>query len=95
MTASIFKAIHNLRQINSFKAQGVNRIYRLPWKEFVPLDQLFADNSFFTGSVNVDDTQVLILDLEHILAEIFPNVLIEDVTQEILNQIDQTCPEGA
>jgi len=74
------------KSINSFKAQGVNRIYRLPWKEFVPLDQLFEDNSFFTGSVNVDDTQVLILDLEHILAEIFPDVIIEDISQEILDQ---------
>jgi len=74
------------KSINSFKAQGVNRIYRLPWKEFVPLDQLFEDNPFFTGSVNVDDTQVLILDLEHILAEIFPDVLIENISQEILDQ---------
>ncbi|MCP3942723.1 MAG: chemotaxis protein CheV [Desulfobacteraceae bacterium] len=74
------------KKINSFKAQGVKRIYRLPWKEFVPLDQLFEDNSFFTGSVNVEDTQVLILDLEHILAEIFPDVLIEDISQEILDQ---------
>jgi two-component system chemotaxis response regulator CheV len=74
------------KKINSFKAQGVNRIFRLPWKEFVPLDQLFEDNSFFTGSVNVEDTQVLILDLEHILADIFPEVLIEEISQEILNE---------
>ncbi len=73
------------KAINSFKAQGVKRIYRLPWKEFVPLDQLFEDNSFFTGSVNVDDTQVLILDLEHIIAKIFPDVIIEDISQEILS----------
>lgn len=74
------------KTINSFKAQGVNRIYRLPWKEFVPLDQLFEDNSFFTGSVNVEGTQVLILDLEHILAEFFPETLIEKISQEILDQ---------
>ncbi|CCK80337.1 chemotaxis protein CheV [Desulfobacula toluolica] len=74
------------KTINSFKAQGVNRIYRLPWKEFIPLDHLFEDNSFFTGSVNVDDTQVLILDLEHILAEFFPETLIEQISQENLDQ---------
>ena len=74
------------KTINSFKAQGVNRIYRLPWKEFTPLDQLFEDNSFFTGSVNVDDNQILILDLEHILAKIFPEVLIEEISQEVLDQ---------
>ncbi len=74
------------KTINSFKAQGVNRIYRVPWKEFVPLDQLFEDNSFFTGSVNVEDKQILILDLEHILAQIFPEILIEDISRETLNQ---------
>jgi len=74
------------KTINSFKAQGVNRIYRLPWKDFVPLGHLFEENSFFTGSVNVDDTQVLVLDLEHILAGIFPKILIEDLSEETLNR---------
>lgn len=73
------------KAVNSFKAQGVKRIYRLPWKEFAPLDHLFEENSFFTGSVNVDDTQVLVLDLEHIMAEIFPGILIEDLSQEIID----------
>ena len=73
------------KTINSFKVQDVNRIYRLPWNKFVPLDELFEDNSFFTGSVNVDDTQVLVLDMEHILAEFFPDILIENISQEILS----------
>ncbi len=72
--------------INSFKAQGVKRIYRLSWKDFVPLDQLFEDNLFFTGSVHVDDTQVLVLDLEHMLGNIFPEIIIEEVSQENIDQ---------
>ncbi|MCG8563605.1 MAG: chemotaxis protein [Desulfobacterales bacterium] len=72
--------------VNSFKVQGVNRIYRLSWKEFVPLDQLFENSAFFTGSVHVDDTQVLVIDLEHILAGIFPDQILEEVSEEILTQ---------
>ncbi len=74
------------KTVNGFKCQGVKRIYRLPWEDFIPIDQLFGEVSYFTGSVNVEDTQVLILDFEHILADIFPDLLIEDVSQEIMNQ---------
>jgi two-component system chemotaxis response regulator CheV len=73
------------KTVNSFKAQGVKRIYRLSWKEFVPLNRLFEDNAYFTGSVNVDDTEILVLDLEHITADIFPDILVENLSQEILD----------
>ena len=69
--------------VNSFKVQDVNRIFRLSWKDFVPLDNMFKDNSFFTGSVNVEKSQILILDLEYILANIFPDLVLEDVAEEI------------
>lgn len=72
------------KSINSFKAQGVKRIYRLPWSEFVPLDRIFENNSYFTGSVNVDDTEILVLDLEHITANIFPDILVENISQETM-----------
>ncbi len=74
------------KKVNSLKVQGVKRIYRMSWEQFIPLDQFFGDNSFFTGSVNVDDMQVMILDLEHILAKIFPDVLIEELSADILEQ---------
>jgi two-component system chemotaxis response regulator CheV len=73
------------KTVNSFRAQGVKRIYRLSWEEFAPIDQLFEDNSYFTGSVNVDDTEILVLDLEHITADIFPDILVENLSQEILD----------
>ncbi len=74
------------KKVNSLKVQGVKRIYRMPWEKFIPLDQVFGDNSFFTGSINVDDMQVMILDLEHIMAGIFPDVLIEELSADILKQ---------
>ncbi|MFH1154407.1 MAG: chemotaxis protein [Pseudomonadota bacterium] len=72
--------------INSFKVQGVKRIYRLSWKDFVPLDPLFESGSYFTGSVHVDNSQILVLDLERILSDIFPELIIEDVNDDTLNK---------
>jgi len=72
--------------INSFKVQGVKRIYRMSWQEFVPMDVMLESNAYFTGSVHVEETQILVLDLEHILASIFPNLIIEDVSEEIILQ---------
>ncbi len=72
--------------VNSFKVQGVKRIYRLSWKDFVPLDALFENNACFTGSVQVEDSQVLVLDLEHILAGIFPDLILEEVADDLMDK---------
>ena len=72
--------------VNGFKVQGVNRIYRLSWQEFVPLDDMFSDNAYFTGSVHVEDSQVLVLDLEHILSEIFPDLILEEVAKDMIEK---------
>ena len=72
--------------VNSFKVQGVKKIHRLSWKEFVPLDQIFEENSYFSGSVNLDDTEVLVIDLEHILAEIFPELVLQDISDAVIDQ---------
>ena len=72
--------------INSFRVQGVKRIYRLSWKDFVPMDAMLESNACFTGSVQVEDTQILVLDLEHILASIFPELIIEEVSDEVIHK---------
>jgi two-component system chemotaxis response regulator CheV len=79
--------------INSFRVQGVKRIYRLSWKDFVPMDTLFAGNAFFTGSVHVENTQILVLDLEHILSAIFPDLIIEDVSELTLKKKESISRE--
>jgi len=70
--------------VNGFKVNGVKRIYRLSWKDLVPLDQTIGDTNFFTGSVHVEGDQILVIDLEHILSNIFPDLIIEDVSEENL-----------
>ncbi len=77
--------------VNSFKVQGVKRIYRMSWQEFVPMDVMLQSNAYFIGSVHVDDIQILVLDLEHILASIFPNLVTEEISQEVIRQ-QETIP---
>ncbi len=72
--------------VNSFKVQGVKRIYRMSWQEFVPMDAMLESNAYFTGSVHVEEIQILVLDLEHILASIFPDLVIEEVSEEVIMQ---------
>ena len=72
--------------VNSFKVQGVKRIYRLSWKELIPFDQTFGNNNYFTGSVHIDGTQILVIDLEHILSKIFPDLVIEEVAEDVIKQ---------
>ncbi len=70
--------------VNSFKVQGVKRIYRVSWNELEPLDSFVQCNSYLTGSVHVDDSQVLVLDLEHILSNFFPDLALEDVADDVM-----------
>lgn len=77
--------------VNSFKVQGVNKINRLSWKEFVPLNEMFDQNSFFSGSVDVDGTEVLVIDLEHILADIFPELVLKDIPDSMIEKKNTVC----
>ena len=72
--------------VTGFRVQGVKRIHRLSWAAFVPLDQLFEKNSYFTGSVEIEKSQVLVLDLEYILSSFFPDQVIEAVEPEMIQK---------
>nr|WP_319491464.1 chemotaxis protein [uncultured Desulfobacter sp.] len=79
--------------VNGFKVNGVRRIYRISWKDLVPLDQAIGDTNYFTGSVSIEGDQILVIDLEHILSNIFPDLIIEDVSEENL-QKNETITRG-
>lgn len=79
--------------VTGFRVQGVKRIHRLSWADFVPLDQIFEKNSYFTGSVEIEDSQVLVLDLEYILSCFFPDQVIEAVGDEMI-QKGKTIPRN-
>ena len=71
-------------RVNGFKVDDVNRIHRIRWSEVQPLAQ-FIDQfrPRFTGSVNIDGREILILDLEYIIGEFDPDSVLhieEDAT---------------
>lgn len=57
-------------RVNGFKVDGVNQIHRVSWQDIQPMAS-FIDQyrPRFTGSVNIEGREILIVDLEHIVAE--------------------------
>ncbi|MDO3378600.1 chemotaxis protein CheV [Geoalkalibacter halelectricus] len=65
------------REVNSFLVDGVNQIHRISWKDVKPLDEFFTPyKPRFTGCITVDGREVMIVDLEHVISEIFPEQTI-------------------
>ncbi|KIH76078.1 two-component system, chemotaxis family, response regulator CheV [Geoalkalibacter ferrihydriticus] len=65
------------REVNSFLVDGVNQIHRISWKDVKPLDDFFTPyKPRFTGCITVDGREVMIVDLEHVITEIFPEQTI-------------------
>jgi len=57
-----------------FLVGGVNRIHRIGWDSISPLSPFLAEvDSKFTGSLNIDGREVLVVDMERILGEILPS----------------------
>jgi two-component system chemotaxis response regulator CheV len=63
---------------NGFKVDGVNQIHRVNWNDVQPLAH-FIDQyrPRFTGSINIDGREILIVDLEHIIAEFDPEASLD------------------
>jgi two-component system chemotaxis response regulator CheV len=59
--------------VNGFIIDAINQIHRLSWSEVKSLNPVLKQHTTrFTGTVNVKDKEVLIMDLEYIVSEIFP-----------------------
>ncbi len=60
-------------RVNGFKVDGVNMIHRVTWVDVQPMAS-FIDQYHprFTGSINIEGREILIVDLEHIVAEFDP-----------------------
>ncbi|OGV55985.1 MAG: hypothetical protein A2017_07930, partial [Lentisphaerae bacterium GWF2_44_16] len=75
--------------VNSFMIDGVNRIHRVSWKNIKPMDALLEGCvSCFTGSINVEKRQILVIDLEHLLSDLNPSSgIIDRIDKETAKQI--------
>ncbi len=62
-------------RVNGFLIEGVNQIHRISWEDVRPMPSLFEPfRSRFTGSIHIGDREILIVDLEHIVVEIDPEL---------------------
>lgn len=60
--------------INGFLTDGVNRIFRVNWEKISPISSFLGKySSTVTGSIKVDDREVLLVDFEYVAAELFPD----------------------
>ncbi len=72
--------------INGFLVDGVKRIHRLNWKDFVPMDTVISSTgASVVGSANIEDVEVMVVDLEQILSVIMPSLVISDISNEALD----------
>ncbi len=60
-------------ETTAFLIDGVNRIHRVSWSLIQPIGSyLGCFTAGFTGSINIEDREILIVDLEQIIAGINP-----------------------
>lgn len=63
-----------------FVADGVRRIHRVSWEDVYPLASMIAKSGApFTGSFHIDEREILIVDMERIVADIFPASFREEM----------------
>ena len=75
----------------AFLVDGVNRIHRASWESINTLSPfLNTPDTKFTGSLNVEDNEILIVDMEKVVSEILPMDL-----QKFMLEPDQDHPNFA
>ncbi|MDH5637912.1 MAG: chemotaxis protein [Nitrospinota bacterium] len=74
------------KMVNGFLVDGVRQIHRCSWDQIIPLSPFL---SYFkpgiTSSITLDDQNVLMVDLEHIMVDIYPEtklVYSEEVVED-------------
>lgn len=62
-------------RVNGFLVDGVNQIHRVSWKDVQPMSTYLENyRPRFTGSIHIDQREILVVDLEHIIAEVDPEM---------------------
>lgn len=88
-TASVMITDVNRKEIG-FMVRKVQRIVETDWKEVSPPPRALGKNAFITGLVTIDEELIQLLDLELLLAKVYPeslsskDVLLNDMEVETL-----------
>lgn len=80
-------------RVNGFLVDGVNMIHRVSWENVMPMAQ-FIDQyqPRFTGSINIEGREILIMDLEHIVAEFDPEAALDYNAQLHKEELQEKIP---
>lgn len=71
---------------NAFLTDGINRIHRISWEQIQPVNEFLGRYSArITGSVNIQGREILIVDFEHIIAEMFPKTKVGYHDEKLLS----------
>ncbi len=77
------------RTTMAFVVAGVNRIIRLPWGQIEPAGPILGNlTNSITGVVKREDRNILILDMEKILAELNPQYAIKEESEVLSGVAD-------
>ena len=80
--------------INSFLVDGVHKIHRVSWNNFVPISSVISNTGTkVIGSIHIDDDEVMVVDLEGILSILFPELAMQNITEKILKQTKKEIRE--
>ena len=65
------------KRTNAFLVDDVNQIHRHSWHDVIPMAHYLDQyRPRFTGSVSIDNREIFIVDLEHVVSEIDPQLSI-------------------
>lgn len=82
-------------RVNGFKVDGVNMIHRVSWSDVQPMAS-FIDQYHprFTGSINIERREILIVDLEHIVSEFDPESALDYETNMNSVEMKERVPNS-
>ncbi len=78
-----------------FRIDGVNRIHRISWNNIQPMDGMLDRYSpRFTGTLTIEDKNILLVDFETLLSELFFDDEEADLKKELSQESREEQREG-
>ncbi len=80
--------------LNGFIIDSINRIYRFSWADIQPLDNYLENCAkSITGSISKDEKEILVLDLERIIDEVFPDSAMTTSSEDFVDKPQEEMRE--
>lgn len=88
-TAAKLVLVMEFNQLKTaFLVHGVNRIHRISWESINPMSPfLSSSDSKFTGSLQIEGREILLVDMEKIVAEILPRGQFQHSVAQVTDEV--------